>query len=62
MDTKDQIKELNDTEKDFVETAAELVDVRKPVVTKLFGFLKKKVEDGNSELDDIAELSELLGM
>ena len=62
LDAKDSIKELNETAREFVSSAAEVVDVNKPIVTKLFGFLKKKVEDGSAELDDIAELAEMLGM
>ena len=62
LDTKDSIKELNENAREFVASAADVVEAKKPVITKLFGFLKKKVEDGDAELDDISELAEMLGM
>jgi hypothetical protein len=62
LDVCDNIKELNEDKKNCVDQAADLVDVKKGVISKLFGFLKRKVEDGNTELDTLAELSELLGL
>jgi hypothetical protein len=62
LNVKDSIKELNEDAKGFIEQASDLCEVKKPVVSKLFNFLKKKVEDDNTELDTLFELSETIGM
>jgi hypothetical protein len=62
LDVEDSIKTLREDKKGFVDQAATILEVKKGVVAKLFGFLKKKIEDGNTELDTLAEISEELGM
>jgi uncharacterized protein (UPF0335 family) len=57
LDLLENRKDINDQIKDIVEEASEISGKKKGLVRKVFSFLKKKVEDGDDELDDITELA-----
>ena len=56
IEIKDSRKELPAENKLILEDAARILDCKSAVVTKLFNFKEKKMEDGE---DDLAELNEL---
>lgn len=56
MELLDNRKQLNDQIKELMESVAELFNVKKALVAKVFSFLKKKYEDGSDELDDIVTI------
>lgn len=56
MEVQDRRKELTAENKEIVENSARVLNVKNALVTKLFGVLKKKMEDGEDELEDLYEL------
>lgn len=57
LDIQDQRKELNVVNKEIMEKAASILEVPKTTVTKLFNFHRKRVENGEDELDVLVNLS-----
>jgi len=57
LEIQDQRKQLNQVNKETLEKVASVLDVNKTTANKLFGFMKKRVEDGNDELDVITNLA-----
>ena len=57
LDLLENRKDLNDQIKDIIDEASQLSSKSKILVRKTFSFLKKKLESGDDELDEIAELA-----
>lgn len=57
LEIQDQRKQLNQVNKETLEKVASVLDVNKTTANKLFGFMRKRVEDGNDELDTIVTLA-----
>ena len=53
MEILDQRKELNIAANEVKEKAAAILNVKKPMVGKIFNILKKKYEDGEDELEEL---------
>lgn len=53
MEVQDQRKELNEASRGIIEKAAAIIDVKKPMIGKIFKVLKKKTEDGEDELEEL---------
>lgn len=47
-------EEINKIKKE----ASSILDVKQPTITKLFGYLKKLMEDGTDELSDLKYLAD----
>lgn len=60
LDLEDQKKEIADQQKDLKEEAANILEVKKGIVAKIFSYMKKKYEKGDDELEQIYELMELI--
>lgn len=58
LDLEDQKKDIADQQKDLKEEAAQLLEVKKGIVGKIFTYLKKKYEGGEDELEQIYEVVE----
>lgn len=58
LEIQDRKKELNDENKAIIESTARLLEVKKPIITKLFNVLKKKMEDGEDETEEVSEIIE----
>lgn len=58
MDLEDQKKELGEQQKDLKDEASRILEVKKGVVSKIFGYMKKKYEKGDDELEQIYEIME----
>lgn len=56
LEIKERRKELNAENKQLVEMTANILDVKKTVVNKLFNYLEKKMEGE----DEMAEISEVM--
>ena len=57
LDLLENRGDINDQIKDIVDEASTLSGKKKTLVRKTFTFMKKKLEDGDDELDDITELA-----
>ena len=56
MEIQDRRKELSAENSQIVETVANALNVKKPVVSKMFKVLRRKMEDGENELDELNDL------
>lgn len=56
MEIQDRRKELSAENSQVIETVASALNVKKPVVTKMFKVLRRKMEDGENELDELNDL------
>jgi len=57
LDLLENRSDINDQIKDIVDEASTISGKKKTLVRKTFTFMKKKLEDGDDELDDITELA-----
>lgn len=57
---QDRKEQLNEENKTIVTDTSFLLDVKKPVISKLFKALKKRMEDGGEESDEVQEIIELV--
>jgi len=57
LEIKDSRKTLSAENKDVIDDAANILECKPAMVTKLFNFKEKKMEDGLDELDELNELS-----
>lgn len=57
LEVQDQRKQLNATNKEILEKASEVLESDKTTTNKLFSFLKKRVEDGEDQLDKLTTLA-----
>lgn len=57
LDVREQRKQLNDSNKDIVKDAADILNVQAKTVNKLFTFLKQKHDGGEDELDTLLDLA-----
>lgn len=57
LEIQDQRKQLNQTNKEVLDKVSEVLETDKTTANKLFSFLKKRVEDGNDELDKLTTLA-----
>lgn len=58
LEIQDQRSALQEENSAVVANSAELLGVKKPMITKLFKLLKKKTEDGSDEIGELFELME----
>ncbi len=57
LDIQDQRKELTAVNKEVMDKVASILEVPNTIVTKLFNFHRKRVENGEDELDTLVTLS-----
>jgi len=57
LEIQDQRKQLNQDNKEILEKASEVLESNKTMTNKLFAFLKKRVEDGEDQLDTLTTLA-----
>lgn len=57
LENKDQVKEINDNNKEIIKDTAEILNVKSKTVNKLFNFLKSKHEGGEDELETLLEIA-----
>lgn len=57
LDIREQRKQLNDSNKDVVKDAADILNVQAKTVNKLFAFLKQKHDGGEDELDTLLDIA-----
>ena len=60
LEIEDRKEQLKNETKTVVDDTSFILDVKKPIITKLFKQLKKKHEDGQDETDDIAAIIDLV--
>lgn len=58
LEVLDRKEELNKESSTLIEDTARILEVKKPMVTKLFKILKKKHDDATDELEELTELME----
>jgi hypothetical protein len=58
LEIQDRKSELTKENATIIEGAAGILEVKKPMVTKLFKLLKKKHDDAEDELGELTELME----
>jgi hypothetical protein len=61
MEIQDRRKELTVENKTLVENSSRILNCKPAVVGKLFRLLKKKMEDGDDELEELSSLVEEVG-
>jgi len=61
MEIQDRRKELTGENKAIVENSARVLNCKPGVVGKLFRVLKKKMEEGDDELEELSALAEEVG-
>lgn len=61
LDIQDRRKELTGENKAIVENSARILNCKPGVVGKLFKVLKKRMEEGDDELEELASLAEEVG-
>jgi len=59
-EVQDRKKELAEENKMLIGDTAFILDVKKPVVSKLFATLKKRMENGGDEGDEVSQIIELI--
>lgn len=57
LENKDQVKEINENNKEVTKDTAEILNVKVKTVNKLFNFLKAKHEGGEDELETLLEIA-----
>jgi len=60
LELKDSKKSLTAEQKDLVTEASDILESKKGLVSKLFSFLEKKLENGEDELDELSEIASLI--
>lgn len=58
MEIQDRRKELTVENKDIVENSARVLNTKTAVIGKLFKVMKKQMEEGENELEDLYNLFE----
>jgi len=58
LEIQDRRKELTAESKAVVENASRILDCKPSVVTKLFRILKRNIEEGENELEELFDLVE----
>tara|TARA_Y100000310_G_C20594304_1_gene769691 strand:- start:92 stop:325 length:234 start_codon:yes stop_codon:yes gene_type:complete len=61
LELLDNRTSINAQVTELIDEAATLTNLKKTLIRKAFGYLKKKQEDGIDELDDIIMITEELG-
>ncbi len=61
LEIQDRRKELTDENKTLMEETANILGVEKPLVVKAFRALKRKVEDGHDEVEDLYNVMTEIG-
>jgi hypothetical protein len=61
MEIQDRRKELSGENKAIVENSSRVLNCKPAVVGKLFKILKKKMEEGDDELEELSSLVEEVG-
>lgn len=59
-EVQDRKKELTEENKALIGDTAFILDVKKPVVSKLFATLKKRMENGGDEGDEVSQIIDLV--
>ena len=57
LELQDQRKQINQANKEILEKASEVLEANKTMTNKLFTFLKKRVEEGEDQLDTLTTLA-----
>jgi len=57
LEIQDNRKQLNAVSKETIEKVSSILEVNKPTVNKLFTFMKKRIENGEDELDTLVNLT-----
>ena len=61
IEIQDRRKELTGENKAVIEHSAKILNCKPGVVGKLFKVLKKKMEEGDNELEELSALAEEIG-
>lgn len=61
MEIQDRRKELSGENKAIVENSSRVLNCKPAVVGKLFKILKRKMEEGDDELEELSSLVEEVG-
>ena len=56
MENKDQVKQINDNNKDLVKDVSDILNVKTKTVNKLFTFLKQRMDNGEDEIETLSEI------